>query len=131
MPRRSGLPSHPIHKRSKAPTPPKPRPARGAPRPSAAPAEELEQEREAGALVASDLLPESQPVARGAATFGHRRESADVMAATISPLATAAEPARARVMMTDYGYVVNEVRRIAITGGGIVLLLFVLSRFIH
>ena len=88
-------------------------------------------EREAGALVASDLLPESQSAATGAVTFGRRREPAGVIAATISSPATAAEPARARVMMTDYGHVVNEVKRIAITGGGIVVLLFVLSRFIH
>jgi hypothetical protein len=45
---------------------------------------------------------------------------------------TAARPQRAsRMLVTDYGYVVDELKRIGLTFGGLIVLLIVISRLLH
>jgi hypothetical protein len=45
--------------------------------------------------------------------------------------ATAVGPRPSRALITDYGYVVSELKRIGLTFGGLVVLLVILSRRLH
>jgi hypothetical protein len=58
-----------------------------------------------------------------------RRQSA---ATTLSRAPAPAQAPRAgRALVTDYGYVVGELKRIGLTFGGLIVLLIVISRFLH
>jgi hypothetical protein len=78
--------------------------------------------------ISGETVTESPPVAASAAptrSFVRGRTTSTVPAATASP------SVRATRLITDYGYVVNEMKRIGMTFGGLVILLIVISRLLQ
>ncbi len=87
-------------------------------------APEIEEADEGRAAVATG---ENVAVATAPATYRQRIGLAP-MTARVRP----AGPQRpARAFVTDYSYVVNELKRIGLTFGGLIVLLVIISRLLH
>lgn len=135
MPRRSRLHPHVLRKQNEPRSPARPRQyrerergledARTEPPPSSEPSI-LPTASNEEAVTESRVVTQVSPAA---APYIRRRP---VAAAGAPASARPAQSSRAeRLSHTDYGYVVTELRRIALIGGGIVILLLVLSRLVH
>jgi hypothetical protein len=81
---------------------------------------------EAQPEVMSGDLEAAAPAAQAPAPYVRRQSSVS----TARP-AAAPPPRASRALVADYGYVVTELKRIGFTFGGLIVLLILLSRFLH
>jgi hypothetical protein len=132
MPRRQRTQPHLLRKRSESPA----RPRQVPPRALSVTETVMEPNTDATtsreAAIAEALANPVTPAPPPAPFI--RRQPVSTAAAAPGSVAATVPPATTRVSRlanTDYGYVLNELKRIAITGGGIVILLLILSRVIH
>lgn len=134
MPRRQRTQPHLLRKRPESPARARPLP----PRERRAPEMPVEPNTDAlttrDAAIAEALAKPVTP-APPPTPYIRRQPAASSSVPPASATATrAAQPVTTRANRfanTDYGYVLNELKRIALTGGGIVILLLILSRVIH
>ena len=132
MPRRQRTQPHLLRKRPESSTRTRPAPPRERrlPESPATPGTDANTTREAAIAEAltKPVTPAPPP------TPYIRRQPAASSTAGTSTAPQVVQPAMTRANRfanTDYGYVLNELKRIAITGSGIVVLLLILSRIIH
>lgn len=76
-----------------------------------------------------DSVEQEPDAPRPAPTRYARRSSAPAPYAR--PQAQAPTPRASRMLVTDYGYIVSEMKRIGLTLGGLVLLLLIIARLLH
>jgi hypothetical protein len=88
----------------------------------AAPAAEPEDEELAATAAPAGISAVGAP-----ATYRQRIGRAPVTA-RVGP---AASPRASRALVTDYSYIVSELKRIGLTFGGLIVLLVIISRFLH
>ena len=128
MPRRQRTQPHLLRKRPESPTRAKPAAPRERRLPATTAAPDADALTTRDAAIAEALAKPVTP-APPPAPYIRRQPVASTTAA--APAAQPAVTRANRFANTDYGYVLNELKRIAITGSGIVILLLILSRVIH